>query len=208
MNAKDHPWEYLTASAMSAAINYPLWRASATAQSGIVMAPAMGSAHLAHFVHAFRPPFRGMMATVGGMTWARAAIFWTSDAGRQLLLERGYDKSTATILPPFVISTLVQIVNMPLVRATVTIQDPSSHLPNVRTALREIWKSHGVKGLWHGTSAGILKTVPKYMTAIYVKDAMEDALPRANTPEEALYRSACKSAAAGIAGALLTNPLE
>ena len=68
--------------------------------------------------------------------------------------------------------------------------------------------------MWHGTSAGILKTVPKYCTAIIVKDYMEhEILPPAD-PHSATYqtdqllRSACKSATAGIAGGALTNPLD
>ena len=36
-------------------------------------------------------------------------------------------------------------------------------------------------GLWHGVSAGILKTVPKYVTAIVVKDFMEDNLPHGDS---------------------------
>jgi hypothetical protein len=68
--------------------------------------------------------------------------------------------------------------------------------------------------LWHGTSAGILKTVPKYCTAIVVKDYMEEYVlpkPDPSSPtyeSDRLWRSAMKSAAAGVAGAALTNPLD
>lgn len=62
-------------------------------------------------------------------------------------------------------------------------------------------------------SAGILKTVPKYCTAVIVKDYMEKSLPPANPQSstyqtDKLWRSACKSATAGILGAVLTNPLD
>ena len=62
-------------------------------------------------------------------------------------------------------------------------------------------------------SAGILKTVPKYCTAIIVKDYMEQTLPQTDPQSpthktDKLIRSACKSATAGIAGAALTNPLD
>ena len=76
-----------------------------------------------------------------------------------------------------------------------------------------IYEKYGLAGLWHGTSAGILKTVPKYCTAIIVKDYMEEKLPKAD-PQSSTYkvdqlcRSGCKSAAAGLAGAALTNPLD
>lgn len=56
----------------------------------------------------------------------------------------------------------------------------------------------------------MLKTVPKYMTAVVVKDFMEENLPHVEPNDKAghLYRSAAKSVAAGIAGAVLTNPLD
>ena len=58
-----------------------------------------------------------------------------------------------------------------------------------------------------------MKTVPKYCTAIVVKDYMESILPPAdilspNYKSDVLWRSACKSAIAGVAGAALTNPLD
>lgn len=99
---------------------------------------------------------------------------------------------------------------MPLVRATITIQDPKCELPNVRSALIHIYDTRGVKGLWHGVSAGVLKTVPKYITAVLVKDYMEANLPPATPGNEVslLTRSAVKSVVAGVAGAALTNPLD
>lgn len=105
---------------------------------------------------------------------------------------------------------IVQWVNQPLVRSTITIQDPNSTLPNVRAALVHIYQTKGFFALWHGVSAGILKTVPKYVTAVVVKDFMEDRLPAADPHSKTsqLTRSATKAVAAGIAGAVLTNPLD
>ena len=214
-NAKQYPLEYLLASGLSATINYPLWRASAIGQSGFVVASTSSTtilASLAPYRYALSPPYKGGLATVLGMTWARAAIFWGSDAGRDWLLHNNYcSVPVATLLPPLVVSTLVQFVNMPLVRATVTIQNPQSTVPNVRQSLQLIYQQNGLAGLWHGTSAGVLKTVPKYCTAIIVKDAMEQWLPPVDDPndrQQKLTRSAWKSAAAGVAGATLTNPLD
>ena len=229
-----HGAAYLAASAAAATLNYPLWRASAIGQSGFRVAAMAGTssssssfavaASSSALLHAFRPPYKGALATVLGMTWARAAIFWGSDSGKAWLMQlSGMDPAVATLLPPLVVSTLVQCVNMPLVRATITLQDPSSHLSSVRAAIHHIYHHHGgLRGLWHGTSAGILKSVPKYCTAIYVKDWMEHKLPPAVVPTNGiddsfssphsyytqLVRSAIKSAAAGIAGAALTNPLD
>jgi hypothetical protein len=206
--ARDYPFEYLLASAFSATINYPLWRASALAQSGFrVVSHNHVPQVLSPYLYAFAPPYKGLVATIAGMTWARAAIFWGSDAGKDWMLRQGMDVSVATVAPPLVTSTMVQIVNMPIVRATITIQNPQSTVPNVWQSLQLIYRQHGVSGLWHGTSAGILKTVPKYCTAVLVKDAMDQyMLPE--MPEHPLLRSAYKASAAGIAGAALTNPLD
>lgn len=107
----------------------------------------------------------------------------------------------------------MQCVNQPVVRASITLQNPESNMKNIRESIRFIHRKYGVKGLWHGTNAGILKTVPKYCTAIIVKDYMETVLPEIDPHSptanmDNLTRSACKSACAGITGALLTNPVD
>mmetsp|Transcript_13275 Transcript_13275/g.19521 ORF Transcript_13275/g.19521 Transcript_13275/m.19521 type:complete len:281 (-) Transcript_13275:107-949(-) len=211
--AKDYPAEYILASAMAAAINYPLWRASALAQSGFRVASSSVPASLSPYVYAFAPPYKGMVATVFGMTWARASIFWGSDRGKEVLGNFSMSPLVATIVPPLIVSTGVQCINMPIVRAAITLQDPQSNLTNVWAALRKIYKQGGISSLWHGTSAGILKTVPKYCTAVLVKDWMENVLPPVvpsslTADSDRIWRSAAKSACAGVAGAALTNPLD
>jgi hypothetical protein len=216
--AQQYPKQYFLASALAAASNYPLWRAAAIGQSGfrvaaINVAGVTVPQTLTPYVYGFLPPYKGMAATVIGMTWARAAIFWGSDTGRDALLKAGFSSTTATVMPPLVMSTLVQVMNQPIVRATVTLQDPKHHLPNVVKSLRYIHQNHGVAGLWLGTTAGVLKTVPKYVTAIAVKDFMEDQLaqPDPSSPtysRDKMTRMAIKSATAGVAGAALTNPLD
>jgi hypothetical protein len=224
------------------AINYPLWRASAIGQSGfqvtshhvsilsrVNVSTTMLPKFAMDFLFAFQPPYKGMLATVGGMTWARAAIFYGSDCGKDFLLRINKDNHhhrhtyfppiLASFLPSLVVSTGVQIANQPLIRSTITLQNPTSEFINIRQAMRHIFQQHGLKGLWHGTSAGILKTVPKYCTAIYVKDVMENLLPQipihstidghsSTYQRDKLLRSALKSIVAGIAGAALTNPLD
>ena len=56
-----------------------------------------------------RPPYHGVLATMVGMTWARGAIFYGSDTGKQLLKEAGVNNATATGLPPLIIGTIVQV---------------------------------------------------------------------------------------------------
>jgi len=230
-NVKEHHYEYLGASALAAVINYPLWRASALGQSGFrVTASSLQSTvpavpgrlvnmlppSVTQYLHAFAPPYKGMIATIIGMTWARAAIFWGSDRGKEILNDQVpgiLSPSFYTLLPPLVLGMGVQCTNQPIVRATITVQNPESDLPNVRAAIRHIYDRHGIAGLWHGTSAGILKTVPKYCTAIVVKNYMESVLPITDPTSltyesDNLWRSAYKSAAAGVAGAALTNPFD
>jgi len=225
--AREHPYEYFIASALAATLNYPLWRASAIGQSGfrVTSSTVSGSAlsglittlppSLTPYLHAFAPPYKGMLATIIGMTWARAAIFWGSDCGKELLDNSfpNIQPIISTIVPPLFLSIGIQCVNQPIVRASITLQNPESDLPNIRRSVQSIYNNHGLKGLWHGTSAGVLKTVPKYCTAIVVKEYMENILPpvdpfNPNYCTNTLWRSACKSAFAGVAGAALTNPLD
>lgn len=144
------------------------------------------------------------------MTWARAAIFFCSDYGRDAMVAAGFSGPIIHAVPPFLIGTFVQVINMPLVRATITIQDPKCELPNTWAALVHIYQTRGVKGLFHGVSAAVMKTVPKYICAVYVKDWMEENLPKGEKSDKswAMTRSAIKSVSAGIAGAALTNPLD
>lgn len=208
MAPKDDPDCYIAASALAAIVNFPLWKASAIAQAGFKLKSSGGV--LSSYLEAIKPPYKGVMAVMLGMTWARAAIFWGSDTGRAFLLSHGSDKSVATVAPPLIISTIVQIINQPIVRASITIQDPSSPYGSTSEAMREIARQKGISKLWHGTSAGIMKTVPKYCIAIAAKEWVESALPRRaeTSHNEELLRSAFKSVVAGVAGASLTNPLD
>ena len=55
------------------------WKASAIAQSGFKIE---GSNAFNRYIKAvLQPPYRGVFATVMGMTWARATIFYGSDYG-------------------------------------------------------------------------------------------------------------------------------
>ena len=157
-----------------------------------------------------QPPYRGVLATMVGMTWARGAIFFGSDVGKTYMKEKGANAALAQAFPPFFIGVCVQFINMPLVRASITIQNPSSSQNTVREALLHIYQTRGVRALWHGVSAGIMKTVPKYITAVAVKDYMEAVLPAADPADKysSLSRAAVKSVTAGVAGAALTNPID
>lgn len=203
----NHALIHIAASGIAAVINFPLWRASAIAQSGFQMS---GGSMLQKYWQAIQPPYRGVLATMFGMCWARAAIFYGSEVGKNFLLKNHINAGIAQTAPTFIISTLVQVINMPIVRATITIQDPESEMSSVTEALVHIYQTRGLGALWHGVSAAILKTVPKYITAVVVKDFMEDNLPPADPSNKyaSLGRSAVKAVTAGVAGAALTNPLD
>ena len=206
-----HALCHFSASGMAAIVNFPLWRAAAIAQSGFVIE---GPTVLSRYLKVLSPetmPYRGVFATVFGMTWARAAIFYGSDKGKHWMLDKNISKPIAQTIPPLIISCCVQFINMPLVRSAIMIQDPKSNFSNVTQAMSYIKQTRGFGALWHGLSAGVLKTVPKYMTAIVVKDYMEENLPLADPSKgntDILIRSGIKSVSAGLAGAALTNPLD
>eukprot|EP00511_Aplanochytrium_stocchinoi_P002593 CAMPEP_0204830042 /NCGR_PEP_ID=MMETSP1346-20131115/8299_1 /ASSEMBLY_ACC=CAM_ASM_000771 /TAXON_ID=215587 /ORGANISM="Aplanochytrium stocchinoi, Strain GSBS06" /LENGTH=301 /DNA_ID=CAMNT_0051960163 /DNA_START=150 /DNA_END=1055 /DNA_ORIENTATION=+ len=217
----NHPECYLLASACSATFNYPLWKASAIAQSGFATLPTSFTERFGfgrrfevvdRFVSALSPPYRGAPFVISGMTWARAAIFYGSDIGRKKLKKHKFHPVIATTLPPLFLSSFVQCVNMPLVRASITMQNPKNiNNPDFKTtfsALRYLVREKGFFGLWHGLSAGIAKSVPKYCTSVIVKDVMEEQLPQPNTKNEFLLRATVKAVVAGVAGATLTNPMD
>lgn len=55
-----------------------------------------------------------------------------------------------------------------------------------------------------------MKAAPKYCTAVVVKDAMDKHLPQVDKGDRTacILRSAIKSTVAGVAGAVLTNPMD
>ena len=70
-----HFGAHLGGSATAAVINFPLWKAAAIGQSGFKEAADLfGRMRLI-----FGPPYKGVAATIFGMTWARAASEHTAD---------------------------------------------------------------------------------------------------------------------------------
>lgn len=203
---------YFGGSAISAVINFPLWKAAAIGQSGFDEAAGSMAARMKLI---FGPPYKGVAATIFGMTWARAAIFYFSDQGKDQLQRAGASSFVATTIPPVLVSACVQVINQPVVRGTIMLQDPASKQPNVLSQLALLYRTQGARSLWHGSVPSVLKTVPKYVAAIWVKDLMAAILPSPSAPAgssthrtQTLVNSAAKSVAAGVAGAALTNPLD
>jgi hypothetical protein len=214
--ASADPVSYLAASGVSAVVTFPLWKAATIGQSAFALE---SKSPWLRYWEAVKPPWTGGLAVVMGMTWARAAIFVGAEEGKQKLQQQGYSSAVAATLPPLLIATCVSVVNQPFVRSTVTLQDPQcvigtqSVFPNL-AVMRHLISTHGVGSLWLGTNASILKTAPKFMVAIAVKDVMEKlvAVEGCKNPSNnraiALARSAEKAMVAGAAGAILTNPLD
>ena len=144
------PLAHLGGSATAAVVNFPLWKAAAIGQSGFKEAADFQS----RMRLVFGPPYKGVAATIFGMTWARAAIFYCSDTGKEYLLNKGASMPVAATLPPIGISALVQVANQPIVRATIQLQDPSSTQPNVLKQLVHLGRTRGWqvrRQLSHGT---------------------------------------------------------
>ena len=186
------------------------------------------------------------------MTWSRSFIFYGSDIGKRGMMKMGYNGSITSVIPALCLSGMAQCINNPIFRATIILQDPKCQMKNVPESLTYIYKKGGIRGLWHGTSAGIMKTAPKYASAVLVKDLVEDllikreqktdkhnkntdtpliterkakelrkddqGLSRNNNINETfnpekkrfrrLQRASIKSIAAGLAGAMITNPFD
>ena len=108
-SSKD-PDLHFFASFVAAIVNFPLWRASARAQAGFKLE---GNSHLSKYYNAVvQPPYRGVMATMLGMTWARGIIFYNAESGKQYMLERGFSNSLSTAAPPMVSKRQPYISNL------------------------------------------------------------------------------------------------
>eukprot|EP00913_Durusdinium_trenchii_P001454 g1347.t1 len=81
--------------------------------------------------------------------------------------------------------------------------------PNM-TMLRHLAHTKGFGSWFTGLDAAILKTAPKYMTAVLIKDYMGLWLAPVDPKDKqaVLLKSAKISVTAGVAGAVLTNPLD
>jgi hypothetical protein len=196
---------------VSALAFFPLWKAAAIGQSGYAVA---GESYLAKYWAAVKPPWKGSVVVIGGMTWARAAIFFGADKGNQLMKSYGFGSAAASTVPALLLSACVQVTNQPFVRTSVMLQNPGEKLadhrfPNV-AMLKHLAETKGVGSLWLGTNAGILKTAPKYMVAIVIKDTMGSYLAPVDPKDSSavIIKSAKIAVTAGVAGAVLTNPFD
>mmetsp|Transcript_21449 Transcript_21449/g.49953 ORF Transcript_21449/g.49953 Transcript_21449/m.49953 type:complete len:275 (-) Transcript_21449:202-1026(-) len=209
--ATSNPLPYFAASGASAFVFFPLWKAAAIGQSGYEVA---GDSYFRKYWEAVKPPWRGSLVVIGGMTWARAVIFFGSDMGSQYMRSLGMGTAASTALPSLVLSTFAQVTNQPLVRASIMVQNPGEELSKrqfpVISMLKHLRETKGLSSWWVGTNAAVLKTAPKYMVAIAIKDKMGEVLAPVDKSDKigTLLRSAKISVTAGTVGAVLTNPLD
>jgi len=206
------PLPYLAASAVSSTVTFPFWKAAVVGQSGYALT---STSALGRFWEAARPPWRGALVVVSGMTWGRAAILFGSDEGSRWLVRNGWGAIASTALPPVLISAYVQVACQPLMRSSIMLQgDPQvrfaaeSRTPII-AVMRHLCRTKGVGALWRGTGVGLMRTVPKYVVTIAAKNAMEGLLPPADGgPGAVVVRSAKKGLAAGVLGSVITNPFD
>uniref|UniRef100_A0A7S4QUA9 Mitochondrial carrier protein n=1 Tax=Alexandrium monilatum TaxID=311494 RepID=A0A7S4QUA9_9DINO len=206
-----NPTYYFAASGCSALAFFPLWKAAAIGQSGYAVA---GQGYWMKYLQAMKPPWRGSLAVIGGMTWARASIFYGSDIGSGWMRSQGFGTGISATVPSLVVSMFAQTVNQPFVRTSIMLQNPGEELasrlfPNA-AMLKHLVNTKGVMSLWTGLDAAILKTVPKYMVAVVIKDYMGEWLAPVDPTDKraVMLKSAKVSVTAGVAGAVLTNPLD
>lgn len=209
--ASSNPTSYFAASAVSALTFFPLWKAAAIGQSGYHVA---GAGYWQKYFQAMKPPWRGSLVVIGGMTWARAAIFYGSDMGSRHMKSQGYNLAVSSTVPSLVVSIFAQTMNQPFVRSSIMLQNPGEELskkalPNI-AMLKHLAATKGLTSWWTGLDAAILKTAPKYMVAVLIKDFMGHWLAPVDKSDHTgtLIKSAKIAVTAGVAGAVLTNPLD
>jgi len=205
------PTPYFAAAAVSAFAFFPFWKAAAIGQSGYHV---QGSGYWQKYFEAMKPPWRGSMVVIGGMTWARAAIFYGSDLGSRRMKEHGYNQAIASTFPALGMSVFAQTANQPFVRSSIMLQNPGEELarkamPNI-AMLQHLAATKGVSSWFKGLDAAILKTAPKYMVAVVIKDYMGNFLAPVNPKDTTgtLLKSAKVAVTAGVVGAVATNPLD
>lgn len=205
------PLPYFAAAGVSAFVFFPFWKAAAIGQSGYAV---QGAGYWQRYLEAMKPPWRGSLVVIGGMTWARAAIFYGSDKGSRWMKAQGYGQGVASTVPSLVMSVVAQTVNQPVVRSSIMLQNPAEELsrrtfPNL-AMLRHLAQTKGFGSWFTGLDAAILKTAPKYMVAVVIKDSMGQWLAPVDPRDRSakLLKSAKVAVTAGVAGAALTNPLD
>lgn len=205
----------------AAVINFPVWRATTICQ----LIEVEGASSFQKFVNALsRPPFRGTFATLFGMTWSRGTIFYGSDFGKQYMKDNGFSGPITSIIPPLVVSAVVQVLNTPLLFGTIALQNPHTIENSVLDYVENIVKEYGYRGLFGGAIPGIIRNSPKYAAIVAINDYLDEELPlllRSYFPDIArdgtladgssrleITTLAVKSVAAGVGGAVLTNPID
>merc|ERR1740138_1625898 len=209
--AKPLPVPYFAASGVSALAFFPFWKAAAIGQSGYHV---QGAGYWQKYFEAMKPPWRGSLVVIGGMTWARAAIFYGSDTGSRYMKSQGYSTGLAATVPSLLMSAFAQTANQPFVRSSIMLQNPGEELakramPNI-AMLQHLAATKGMGSWFKGLDAAILKTAPKYMVAVVIKDYMGNYLAPVDPQDRTatLIKSGKVAVTAGVAGAVLTNPLD
>jgi hypothetical protein len=209
--SKPLPVPYLASAGVSAFVFFPFWKAAAIGQSGYSV---QGSGYWQKYFEAMKPPWRGSLVVIGGMTWARAAIFYGSDTGSRYLKSMGWSTAVASTVPSLLMSAFAQTINQPFVRSSIMLQNPAEELakktfPNM-AMLQHLQQTKGLGSWFTGLDAAILKTAPKYMVAVVIKDYMGEFLAPVDPKDKTavVIKQAKIAVTAGIAGAVLTNPLD
>merc|ERR1712176_1101652 len=111
-------------------------------------------------------------------------------------------------------SAFAQTANQPFVRSSIMLQNPAEELakktfPNI-AMLQQLQATKGIGSWFTGLDAAILKTAPKYMVAVVIKDYMGEYLAPVDPQDKTavLIKQAKIAVTAGVAGAVLTNPLD
>lgn len=182
----------------AAVINFPLWRASTLLLHG---AKVEGETQAARLMNAaFSPPYRATFASIFAMTWSRGAVFYGCDRGYNYLREQGFSMVTASLVPSLVVSSVVSVLNTPLIMGTLALQNPQTPENSIINYMSSTCQRVGFSGLFGGASLVMLRTVPKYAAIVTINNSLDDTL----VGDTRLL----KGPLAGAAAVVLTNPLD
>ena len=189
---------------ISTALEFPLFKAVVNAQTGV---KPVGSTAIERFLKSFGPPYKGVPASVANAAVCRSTIFYGSSYLKAYLAEKEVDPLVAKVASPLVAAP-VTFMGHPLYRATVLLQNPSSHYTGTWACLRGIVKVEGVAGLFSGAGLNVLRSFPKYFAAFGVKETLAEHRPACGSQNELMAYKALESVAASVSAPLVGNPFD
>ena len=211
------PEVYFAASGCAAIVNYPLWKASAVAQSGFDARLGVEGRLRSLLAPLDAHAYKGLIPVVSGMTWARAVIFYGSDRGAAALRAAGARDPLLTTLPRPPSSSSARRVQLDATsRSCAAGHDPGPPRARTRACPRRCARSTaraGSRGCGAARRRACSRRCPSTARRSRSRNSWSTGCrARARGGRARALRGARalggRSCAAALAGAVLTNPLD